>query len=137
MCLPHTCGVTDLYSTPVPVPMVCLLHIDNPLPYCTPSSVLYIVYTGSSQFRCCKINHFKMQFYHPNKSDPFRIKQWQFKKVNNFVCFHRNIPQGPLQTIPFLEPIVTQIQRSHANRDFYELKQCQKNDWIQKMDRVN
>ena len=26
---------------------------------------------------------------------------------------------------------------SDANQDFYELKQCQKNNWIEKMDRVN
>ena len=26
---------------------------------------------------------------------------------------------------------------SHGNQDFYELRQCQKTNWIEKMDRVN
>ena len=43
--------------------------------------------------------------------------------------------------IQFLEAIITQFKEiTDENQHFYELKQCQKNNWIQnkkKTDRVN
>ena len=40
-----------------------------------------------------------------------------------------------VRTIQFLEQVIIQIERrvNDANQHFYELKQCQKNNWIQKI----
>ena len=44
---------------------------------------------------------------------------------------------SPVHTIQFLQPISKYKKVRHSNHHFYELKQCQENNRIQKVDRVN
>ena len=56
--------------------------------------------------------------------------------TNLFILLKRSV-----HTIQFLEPIIQLLLKlkevNDANQHFYELKQYQKNNWIQKMDCVN
>ena len=57
---------------------------------------------------------------------------------SNYWTSDANALVRPVQTIQFLEPIVFEFKEfSDANQHFFKLKQCQKSNWILKMDHVN